>query len=73
MAEKKQWEDMSKNEQRAELVRRIKNAIYLDIHSSVCYLLNFCDLPQETATELSVHYNAINETIADWFKGVNYV
>ncbi len=32
----------------------------------VCYLLNFCVLPQETADELSKHYNAIYKLIKEW-------
>lgn len=57
---------MTKSEKKNELCRKISNAIYLDIHSNVCYMLNFCDMPQEIATELSEHYNAIKKIIYEW-------
>lgn len=64
----KKFNAMSKNEKKNELCRKIRNAIYMDIHSNVCYMLNFCDMPQELATELSEHYNAINQKIKEFEK-----
>lgn len=60
----KEWNSMTMKQQKEYLTTKILNAVSLDIHSNVCYLLNFCGLPQETATELSKHYNAINEIIS---------
>ena len=57
---------MTKGEKRKELCRQIKNAIGIDIHPNVCYLLNFCDMPQELATKLSEHYSAIYQKIKEW-------
>lgn len=67
-AKTKAFNAMTKSEKKNELCRQIKNAVSLEIHSNVCYMLNFCDLPQETATELSVHYNAINKIISEFEK-----
>ncbi len=41
-------------------VKYIRNNVY-SIHSTVCYLLNFGGLGQARATEISEHYNKINE------------
>lgn len=62
----KTFNAMSKEEKKNYLCRQIKNAIYNDIHSNVCYMLNFCDMPQEMATELYEHYNAIKSIIKEW-------
>lgn len=62
----KKFNAMSKEEKKKELCRKIRNAICLDIHANVCYMLNFCDMPQELATELSEHYNAINKKIKEF-------
>lgn len=58
--------NMTRKKQRDKLVNEIKSAVYLNIHGNVCYLLNFCGLPQETADELSKHYNAIYKLIKEW-------
>ena len=63
-----EWGKLSPEEQKKRLVIQIKNAISLDIYSNVCYLLNFCGMSQDTATELAKHYNAINEIISDFAK-----
>lgn len=61
-----EWKNMTMQEQKEYLITKIQNAIGLDIHNNVCYLLNFCGLPQKTATELAKHYNAIDEIIEDF-------
>lgn len=63
-----EWSKMSRAEQRDKLVMDIENAVSLGIHSNVCYLLNFCNLPKEMATELCSHYNAITEILYEWQK-----
>lgn len=60
------FKKMTKEEKKKHLCNKIKNAINLDIHSNVCYLLNFCDMPQEMATKLSEYYNAIYEIITEF-------
>lgn len=68
-AEYNRWfNNLSKEGKKHELCRKIRNAVCLEIHSNVCYLLNFCDMPQELATELSEHYNAIDKKIKAWEK-----
>lgn len=61
------WKDMDRFEQKTNLVRHIKSDLF-DIHSNVCYLLNFCGLTQEEANKLSQHYNAIDEIITNYSK-----
>ena len=61
-----EWQEMSTNQRRKKLCREIVSAIILEIHGNVCYLLNYCDFPQETADELCVHYNAIKTIIENF-------
>lgn len=63
---RKEWEKLNAKEQKKRIINRIKNAVGLDIHSNVCYLLNFYGMSQEMADELSEHYNAINKIISDF-------
>lgn len=58
----------TKKEERDAFVREIGTACELTIHGDVCMLLNFLDLPQETANELAEHYNAIIRILYDWNK-----
>ncbi len=61
-----EWKKMTIQEKKEYLIIQIQNAIGLDIHNNVCFLLNFCGMTQEMATELAKHYNAIDEIIEDF-------
>ena len=63
---RKEWIKLSSKEQKKRIVNRIKNAVGLDIHSNVCYLLNFYGMSQKMADKLAKHYNAINKIISDF-------
>lgn len=63
---KKEWRSMSRSERRDKLISDIESAVSLGIHGNVCYLLNFCNLPQEKADELCGHYNAVCKILEEW-------
>lgn len=63
----KEWREMTISEKKDLLVRQIESDVF-DIHNHVCFLLNFCGLPQEKATELSNHYNEIEKIITEYSK-----
>lgn len=46
----------------------IRSGIRFTIHGNTCYMLNFCGLTQEEATEMSEHYNRINEIVTAYRK-----
>ncbi len=48
-------------------VKEMENSIYF-FHSDVCYLLNFGELGQERASEMSDHYNALMDILNEYLE-----